>query len=162
MHTTKCKIDQWSSLCVCNNPCLPLCHINPNLSLSSHTLSLSFLSFSQVKEDRERVYDWERLTFPLRGFTFLGFHLKTTAAHLKPFPIWRKKLELERANRKEGRVGLWTSVDRFILLYQYNVLDNRADIFHSGREHVVHLSHTVRFSTWWSQTFIMVQEILSG
>lgn len=39
--------------------------------------------------DRGCVYDWERLTFPLRGFTFLGFRLKTTAAHLKPFPIWR-------------------------------------------------------------------------
>lgn len=66
--------------------------------------------------------------------------------HCSPFKtiphMEEKKGELERANRKEGRGGLWTLVEHFILLYQHQVLDSCADIFHWGIEHV-HLSHTL-------------------
>ena len=102
-----------------------LCHMNLNVSLPLHTrssLSLSFLPWEGQKGDVSM--DQERLTFPLRGFTFLGFHLKTTAAQLKPFPIWRgEKRNPRKTSRKDGWLGLLALRVNFSLQYQSTLVD---------------------------------------
>lgn len=66
--------------------------------LSPLTHTVFFTLSLQWRTDRGCVYDRERLTFPSWGFTFLGFCMKTSAAHLKPFP------QMEGGNKEtQGR-----------------------------------------------------------
>lgn len=54
-----------------------------------------------LMDGRQSMCLTEKLTFPLWGFTFLTFLLKTTAAHFKPFHIWRRgERETQSRNKK--------------------------------------------------------------
>lgn len=104
--TTKHMCKVWNE---CTSINVDLASLRPDCSLP-HVRSHTPSSLSFLVKDRQRMWlkthrkTQERL--PLWGFTFLGFRLKTTVAHLKPFPIWRGKKTEKWAGLQALRVYL--------------------------------------------------------
>lgn len=89
--------------CACTKPHLGL-PFEPQFISPPHKFHYLFF----LVEGRQSMCLWlGRLTFPLWGFTFLTFRPKTTAAHFKPFHIWRpgEKRETQSRNKTLRHLG---------------------------------------------------------